>query len=211
VDNPGDWQKSPWNTERVMLAPGETKTIQLFFGLSQGQPAYALDPARISGVKLFADAPKDKAATILIKRLAPFVGQAPAAPVAKPAAPRAPAADLPTTNSQFSPPISGELIDLKSADALSKLKFNHATGTVAGGRLTVNFATTGSYPNLYILVPKDGIDLSAFAGIELTATTRVENLTILAEFSGEATPPDGATVTLKVKAETKSTHTLTFP
>lgn len=44
-----------------------------------------------------------------------------------------------------------------------------------------------------------------------SASTRIENLTMLAEFSGEATPPNGATVTLKFKAETKSSHTLTFP
>ena len=171
VDNPGDWKTSPWNTERIMLAPGETKTLRLFFGLSQGQPAYKLDPKLISAVKLFADAPKQTNATLLVKRLAAITTPPPAPPAAaKPAAPRPAAAPLPEGNSQFSPPISGELVDLKSPDALSKLKFNNSTGTVADGKLTVAFAATSSYPNLYILVPKDGLDLSAFAGIELTAT-----------------------------------------
>lgn len=171
VDNPGDWKTSPWNTERTMLAPGETKTLRLFFGLSQGQPAYALDSKKISGIKLFADAPKQTNATILIKRLAPVTAQPPAPPAAAtPGAPKPSAPPLPEGNSQFSPPISGELVDLKSPDALSKFKFNHSTGSIADGKLKVTFATTGSYPNLYVLVPKDGIDLSAFAGIELTAT-----------------------------------------
>lgn len=43
------------------------------------------------------------------------------------------------------------------------------------------------------------------------ASTRVETLATLAEFSGEATPPNGPAVTLTMKAETKTSHTLTFP
>ncbi len=173
VDNNGDWKNSPWNTERVMLAPGETKTLRLFFGLSQGQPAYKLDPKLISAVKLFADAPKQTNATILIKSLV-AVTAPPPVPVptvaATPAAPRPSAPPLPEGNSESSPPISGELVNLSSPDALTKLKFNHSTGKIADGKLTVSFATTSSYPNLYVVTPKDGLDLSAFAGIELTAT-----------------------------------------
>ncbi|HSI08483.1 MAG TPA: hypothetical protein VK985_07810, partial [Rariglobus sp.] len=172
VDNPGDWKNSPWNTERAMLAPGETKTLRLFFGLSQGQPAYKLDPKLISAVKLFADAPKQTNATILIKRLA-AVTTPPAVPppvaAATPSTPRPSTPPLPEGNSESSPPISGELVNLRSPDALAKLKFNNSTGRIADGKLTVSFATTSSYPNLYVVTPKDGLDLSAFAGIELTA------------------------------------------
>ncbi|MEZ0215762.1 MAG: hypothetical protein ACAH89_01370, partial [Rariglobus sp.] len=172
VDNPGDWRQSPWNTERAMLAPGETKTLRLFFGLSQGQPAYALDPKLISGVKLFADAPKQTNATVLITRLVAVTGQPPTVPAAVAAAPAAarPAApQLPESNSEFSPPISGELVNLHAADALAKFKFNNSTGTLADGKLKVSFSSATTYPNLYVITPKDGLDLSAFAGIELTA------------------------------------------
>ncbi|HEY9249993.1 MAG TPA: hypothetical protein VIO38_12715, partial [Rariglobus sp.] len=27
VDNPGDWKKSPWNTNNAWIAPGEAKTV----------------------------------------------------------------------------------------------------------------------------------------------------------------------------------------
>lgn len=165
VDNPGDWQKSPWNTERAMLAPGETKTIRLFFCRSGGQAGYALDPAKISGIKLFADAPKPDAATLLIKRLTPFVGAPPAAVAPPP--PRA-LPDLPETNSEFSPPISGELIDLAAPDALARLKFNHSTATVADEKLRVVFSAAGGYPNFHLPVPQGGWDLSPFAGVEVT-------------------------------------------
>lgn len=53
VDNPGDWKTSPWNTEHSGIKPGESKTIRVCFGYAFGQPAYALDPKRVSQVLLF--------------------------------------------------------------------------------------------------------------------------------------------------------------
>ena len=58
VDNPGDWKKSPWNSEVLWLAPGKTETITVHFGQSYGKPGYALDPASISNIKILVNPPK---------------------------------------------------------------------------------------------------------------------------------------------------------
>lgn len=54
VDNDGDWQKSPWNTEQVWLDPGKSGTITVIFGYSYGKkPGYALKPEAVSNILLF--------------------------------------------------------------------------------------------------------------------------------------------------------------
>ena len=55
VDNSGDWQDGPWNTESVYLKPGNAGTITTIFGYSYGrQPGYALKPAAVTGMLIFA-------------------------------------------------------------------------------------------------------------------------------------------------------------
>lgn len=62
VDNAGDWQDNPWNTESLTLAPGESGSIVTVFGHSfGGKPGFPLKPAAVTGVLLFAagsDAPQ---------------------------------------------------------------------------------------------------------------------------------------------------------
>lgn len=58
ADNAGDWQKSPWNSEVVWLAPGASGTVTVTFGQSFGKPGYALDPAAVIRLKVFVNAPK---------------------------------------------------------------------------------------------------------------------------------------------------------
>ena len=56
VDNPGDWQKAPWNTEQTYLKPGERGTVTVIFGHQYGhQPGYALKPKEIVGILLFSE------------------------------------------------------------------------------------------------------------------------------------------------------------
>lgn len=55
VDNNGNWEDNPWNTESVYLQPGETGTISTIFGYSYGKkPGYALKPEAVSNLLLFA-------------------------------------------------------------------------------------------------------------------------------------------------------------
>ncbi|MGF1635289.1 MAG: family 16 glycosylhydrolase [Phycisphaerae bacterium] len=62
VDNDGDWQKSPWNTEKVQIKPGDTKTVKVIFGYQHGfKKGYKLDPAKVVRVLLFTDKPKQEA------------------------------------------------------------------------------------------------------------------------------------------------------
>jgi beta-glucanase (GH16 family) len=54
LDNDGDWQTNPFNTESVHLEPGETGTIKLIFGHSYGhKKAFPLNPAAITRILFF--------------------------------------------------------------------------------------------------------------------------------------------------------------
>jgi beta-glucanase (GH16 family) len=55
VDNAGDWRDNPWNAETISLKPGASGTVTTVFGYSYGRhPAYALQPAAVVNVLLFA-------------------------------------------------------------------------------------------------------------------------------------------------------------
>jgi len=55
VDNAGNWQDNPWNTESITLAPGASGTISTIFGYAYGKkPGFALNPAAVVNVLLFA-------------------------------------------------------------------------------------------------------------------------------------------------------------
>lgn len=56
VDNTGDWKSNPWNAEKTSLKGNETKTVSVVFGYSfGGKPGFALKPAEISNIMIFAD------------------------------------------------------------------------------------------------------------------------------------------------------------
>ena len=74
VDNDGDWQKEPWNSEVDTLAPGETKTILVTFGQSYGAAGYALDPGAITAVLLSTPEP-ERAVKLRLNRLTPVGGK----------------------------------------------------------------------------------------------------------------------------------------
>ncbi len=55
LDNVGDWQDNPWNTETVYLKPGETKTVKTIFGYAYGlKPNYPLKPEAVVNLLVFA-------------------------------------------------------------------------------------------------------------------------------------------------------------
>lgn len=55
LDNAGNWQDNPWNTESVSLEPGKPGTVTTIFGYSYGKkPGYALKSAAVSNIMLFA-------------------------------------------------------------------------------------------------------------------------------------------------------------
>jgi len=58
IDNVGDWHGHPWSTEMVKLAPGETKTLSVTFGVTYHMRGYDLDPAKILRIKLFLGSPQ---------------------------------------------------------------------------------------------------------------------------------------------------------
>ena len=163
ADNPGDWRQNPWNTGNVWISPGETKLVKVVFGQSYGHSGYALDPARVSNIKLFVERPKPDAA-ILVRHLAPF-GTASSAPAPQ-AAPQA-AAPATGQDAVFSPSIGGELLDL----AKNKLAgFNHSesSAVLENGKIKVTFDAGANYPNIQFPVPRGGWDLAAFGGVSLT-------------------------------------------
>lgn len=165
VDNPGDWKKSPWNTNNIWLAPGEAKVLRLTFGESFGRPAFALDPSRVSGVKIFLDNPKQDA-PVLIKSIRAFGSpSAAASPAPAAATAAAPAAAVTGAAPIFTP----------SADNLSSIKTekNPVLSIDSSGgapALKVEFSSGGGYPGLDLPLPGGSINLSAFAGIEAEVT-----------------------------------------
>ena len=67
VDNPGDWQKSPWNSENLFVGAGETKTGRVIFGYQYGyQKGYKLDPAKVNQVKVFFCGNSDKPRSVIL-------------------------------------------------------------------------------------------------------------------------------------------------
>ncbi|AIE86502.1 glycoside hydrolase family 16 protein [Fimbriimonas ginsengisoli] len=54
VDNAGNWQDNPWNTESITLEPGQASTVRTIFGYQYGQKkGYKLDPSKVSNVLIF--------------------------------------------------------------------------------------------------------------------------------------------------------------
>lgn len=84
VDNDGDWQKEPWNSEVDSLAPGQTKTITVTFGQSHGAAGYKLDPSAVIGVLLSVPAPSQPA-KLRLRRIAPVGAKVAATAVPTPA------------------------------------------------------------------------------------------------------------------------------
>jgi len=80
VDNPGDWRTQPWNVEKIVVEPGETRELRTFFGYHHGgKQGFALDPAKISGVQIFTSKVTDKPAlfSVLHIRAAGTAGEVP--------------------------------------------------------------------------------------------------------------------------------------
>lgn len=170
ADNPGDWRKSPWNTENVWIAAGETKTLRLTFGRSFGKPGYALDTSRVSAIKLFAATPQQTSA-VLVRNLRPFgTASAPAsAPAAAPAAPTPaarPAASAPATTvaSVLFTPTVENIASLKT-ESDPVLALDTSTGTPA---IKLSFPSGGDYPGFDYPIPGGQLNLSAFAGVQAT-------------------------------------------
>jgi beta-glucanase (GH16 family) len=65
ADNPGDWKAEPWNTEKLTIDAGETKTLTLTFGQQNGAPAFPLNSKRISAIQLFIVKPKTDTTLLL--------------------------------------------------------------------------------------------------------------------------------------------------
>ncbi|XHR28115.1 MAG: hypothetical protein ACFUZC_19565 [Chthoniobacteraceae bacterium] len=71
VDNAGEPDAKPWNTGGAVIAPGETKTIQVVFGMSWGSPAFALNPKAVTAIQIYGFSP-DGGSAILISDLKGF-------------------------------------------------------------------------------------------------------------------------------------------
>ncbi len=154
VDNPGDWRKSPWNTENTWIAAGETRTLRLTFGRSFGRPGHALDASRVSAIKLFAATPKETSA-VLVKAVRPFGAASAAATVS--AATAAPAAAGPI----FTPTAENIATIKTEKDPVLSLDTSGAAPA-----LKVAFPNGGDYPGLDLPLAGGRLDLSGHAGIQ---------------------------------------------
>lgn len=159
VDNKGSGE--PFNTEAVKIGPGETRAVRVRFGFSYGgQPGFALDPAAVTALQVFANKPTEDG-VLVIRRIAPFKADATAAP--------APAVSAGKENTT-SPSIGGELLDLGKNPHLTGFRFTETKATVEEGKIRATFGTGTSYPNIQFPIPPGGWNLSAFGGVQVTLT-----------------------------------------
>ncbi len=54
VENSGKWQDAPWNTEEMIVEPGKTQTLSVYFGFSFGrEPGYKLKTDAVSCLRIY--------------------------------------------------------------------------------------------------------------------------------------------------------------
>ena len=177
IDNGGDWKKSPWNTNNVWIAPGETKLLQVTFGQSYGNPGYALDPSAVTAIKILADNPKQSSA-ILVKTVRGFGTGAPAA-----------AAAAATSSATPSPTSNSADIFTPTAENIAAIKTEKdPVLSLDSSALKVEFPGGSGYPGFDFPLAGGSINLAAFAGIEADVTNLGQerlNINLRADNSGD--------------------------
>jgi hypothetical protein len=170
ADNPGDWKLNHWNSNSVRLLPGETKKVQLTFGMNDDKPGYSLDPAQISKIILFTVKPAAPT-TVLVSKLSSYGAYAEAV-----AARASSLATIKAARPPANPPITGPLLDYANNAELARLDPQHAEfSSIEGKKLKIDLGTDGTYPGISIPAPSKGWNLSQYTGIqvEVTNTTKL--------------------------------------
>ncbi|HEY0307268.1 MAG TPA: hypothetical protein VGB94_03850 [Acidobacteriaceae bacterium] len=167
ADNPGDFRLNHLNSTSVRFLPGETKQVQLTFGLADGKPGYELDGAQVSKIIIFAVKPTVPV-TAIITKLTGFGTHAEAVAARASLLAAARAAKLPAN-----PPTTGALVDYSKNAELARLNPQHAEfSAVEGKKLKIDLSTDGTYPGITIPAPTAGWNLSQFAGIQVEITNQ---------------------------------------
>jgi beta-glucanase (GH16 family) len=69
IDNAGDWKDNPWNGASAYLPAGKTGTARIYYGISYNQPAYAIDPAKITKIIAFTGKSETASRTFRIESI----------------------------------------------------------------------------------------------------------------------------------------------
>lgn len=175
VDNPGDWKKSPWNTETIWIDPGAVKNARVTFGQSFGRAGYPLDASRVSRIKAFVN-PSSAAGNLMIRSIQPF-GEAADRPVAEPTATTQETGKQlpPAPDNPNAPSIGGALFPLEGQPDLKKLKTQNtkvSLDTSSGSPAIKAEFSPDSYPNVQFPCAGIGWNLQAFSGIEVELTNK---------------------------------------
>jgi beta-glucanase (GH16 family)/uncharacterized cupredoxin-like copper-binding protein len=168
VDNAGDWKQNPFNTESVEIAPGETRSIKVTFGRSYGgNPGFALDASKVTGLRIFAVNPKAEAAVRVLGLKA--VGAA--APASTSAASVAAASTSTGAGSKNVPPATGALFYTRGLVGMNTaaIRVDKARVVAAPDGVGVRMefgAGESDYPTMDLPVPDGGWNLSAYSGVQ---------------------------------------------
>ncbi|WPJ95202.1 glycoside hydrolase family 16 protein [Coraliomargarita algicola] len=177
IDNEGHWQKEPWSSGQLTIAPGKTQTMTVPFGTKYGHPSEGFNPAKIINVKLMALQPKPGSQLRLISIQPVQRGNA--------------SASTANTNSSNANRIQGEAIfDPTSSDISDIHVEQNGTALSLGNHqgspaVDIKFVTNTQYPGLNFLAAGETVNLSKFAGVsaklhnagseKLRMTLRVDN------------------------------------
>ncbi|WP_309398521.1 family 16 glycosylhydrolase [Cerasicoccus maritimus] len=169
VDNQGPWKDKPWSTNYTRLKPGETKTLQVTFGMERNEPGYPIDPSRITKIQLFTMKPKSPV-VIQVSDLKGFVSE-------NAESAQTEAGTIGQTNMNR-PRIQGDLINLDHATDFSGYKKHHTdVHLIQGGdeySLEIDFKNNTQYPALHFPIPEGGWNLSDYAGVAVQVTNPSE-------------------------------------
>ncbi|MGN6507283.1 MAG: family 16 glycosylhydrolase [Tepidisphaeraceae bacterium] len=147
VDNPGN---NAWNAEKRYIKPGKSETVRVTFGQSFGGAGFALNPAKVVRVVIYAERPKPDQ-TLLLSSLKPY-GQA-------------------TVRDSDSVDLKGVLFDFGSDFVADQhVEERGATAKVKAGKLDVTFDSGEQYPAVALKPLAKKWDLSLFRAVQMDLT-----------------------------------------
>ena len=197
VDNAGDWHDSPWDAEALTLAPGETSTLDVYFGYSYGQkPGYRLDPAKVVSLLFFTDKVTAPCSFLIdsVEAAGPAGEQPPVAPA----------------NARIVPP-GGHILGGGAQLPLAQLRLHHASAQAGADALTVTLDANQPDPSVTLAPAVGRWGLRSFLDVRVRLTNTGSALvTPRARVDSDGGPSDWSAAAAPLAAGQSAELTIPF-